>query len=96
VLTLTYADLKSLMRDLKGLGAHNAAAGRGRGLFGRAAWTKLEAAYEAHRRDGRLPATWEVVYGHAWVGDKRERTDGRQVIEFKIAERQRRRGMGRG
>ena len=87
MLTLTYADLKSLMRDLKGLGAHNASAARGHGLFGRRAWARLEAAYEENRRDGRLPATFEVIYGHAWAGDKTRREDGRQVIEFKIAER---------
>ena len=32
MLTLTYADLKTLMRDLKGIGAHNAATTRPRGL----------------------------------------------------------------
>lgn len=87
ILTLTYADLKSLMIDLKGIGAHNAALVRRRGLLGKSAWQKLEQQYEAHRREGRLPATYEVIYGHAWVGDKKRLEDGRQVIEFKIAER---------
>jgi malonyl-CoA O-methyltransferase len=93
MLTLTYADLRALMRDLKGLGAHNAAAGRRRGLLGKAAWAQLERAYEAHRRDGRLPATFEVVYGHAWAGDKTRRDDGRQVIQWQIGERRRRQGL---
>ena len=84
MLTLTYADLKSLMRDLKGIGAHNAAASRKRGLLGKAAWAKLEQAYDALRQAGRLPATYEVIYGHAWVGDKTRREDGRQVIQLKI------------
>ncbi len=88
MLTLTYADLKSLMIDLKGIGAHNAAVTRRRGLLGKSAWQKLEQAYEAHRRAGRLPASFEVIYGHAWAGDKTHREDGRQVIEFKIAQRQ--------
>ena len=26
----------------------------------------MRAAYEAHRRNGRLPATYEVVFGQAW------------------------------
>jgi malonyl-CoA O-methyltransferase len=26
----------------------------------------MQAAYEAFRRDGQLPATYEVVYGAAW------------------------------
>ena len=87
IMTLTYADLKSLMTDLKGIGAHNAAVVRRRGLLGKSAWQKLEQEYERHRMNGRLPATYEVIYGHAWVGDKTRREDGRQVIEFKIAER---------
>jgi malonyl-CoA O-methyltransferase len=27
----------------------------------------MEAAYELHRREGRLPATFEVVFGQAWA-----------------------------
>lgn len=92
MLTLTYADLKSLMRDLKGIGAHNAAAARRRGLFGKSAWARLEQAYESQRLEGRLPATFEVVYGHAWAGDKTRREDGRQVIEFAIGERKKKLG----
>lgn len=93
MLTLTYADLKTLMRDLKGIGAHNAASGRKRGLLGKSAWAKLEQAYESQRLEGRLPATFEVIYGHAWAGDKTQREDGRQVIEFKIGQRRRKQGL---
>jgi len=92
MLTLTYADLKTLMRDLKGIGAHNAATTRRRGLLGKSAWTRLELAYEAHRLEGRLPATFEVIYGHAWAGDKTQREDGRQVIQFAIGERKKKLG----
>jgi malonyl-CoA O-methyltransferase len=93
LLTLTYADLKTLLRDLKGIGAHNAAASRRRGMFGKSAWARLEQAYESHRLEGRLPATFEVIYGHAWVGDKLQREDGRQVIQFNISERRRKLGQ---
>lgn len=65
--TLTYPDAKGLMRDLKRIGAHNVTAGRGRGLTGRGRLTALAAAYERWRHDGRLPATYEVVYGTAWA-----------------------------
>jgi malonyl-CoA O-methyltransferase len=87
-LTLTYADLKALMTDLKGIGAHNAAAGQRPGMLGKGRWRALCAAYERHRMDGRLPATFEVIYGHAWAGERRVLADGRQVIELKIARRQ--------
>jgi len=93
MLTLTYGDLKTLMRDLKGIGAHNAAADRRRGLLGKSAWTRLERAYESQRLEGRLPATFEVIYGHAWAGDKTQREDGRQVIQFNIGERRRKLGL---
>jgi malonyl-CoA O-methyltransferase len=64
--TLTYADVGGLMRDLKAIGAHNLNAGRSRGLTGRRAIGRMTAAYETERREGRLPATYEVVFGHAW------------------------------
>lgn len=87
MLTLTYADLRTLMQDLKGIGARNAALARPRGLMARGRWQQLEAAYERFRRDGRLPASFEVVYGHAWVGETKHREDGRQVIALQIAQR---------
>jgi malonyl-CoA O-methyltransferase len=65
--SLTYAEVRDLMRDLKAAGEHNANAGRPRGLTGRGALARMTAAYETFRRDGRLPATHEVVFGQAWV-----------------------------
>ncbi len=65
--TLTYPDVRSLMRDLKAIGAHNVNAGRSRGLTGRRAIERMAAAYENERREGRLPATYEVVFGQAWA-----------------------------
>jgi malonyl-CoA O-methyltransferase len=60
---VAYPDVLALMRDLKAIGAHNVTAGRPRALTGRARLARLTQAYERHRRDGRLPSTWEVVYG---------------------------------
>ena len=65
--TLTYPDVGGLMRDLKAIGAHNVNAGRSRGLTGRYAIKRMTAAYENERREGRLPATFEVVFGQAWA-----------------------------
>jgi malonyl-CoA O-methyltransferase len=64
--TLTYDSVRDLMRDLKAIGAHNANAGRPRGLPGKGALDRMTAAYETYRRDARLPATYEVVFGQAW------------------------------
>lgn len=63
---LTYSDGMALMRDLKCIGARNATAGRPRALAGRARLQRVLTAYEAFRKDGRLPATYEIVYGAAW------------------------------
>lgn len=64
--TLTYETAGDLMRDLKAIGAHNANAGRPRGLTGKGAFARMTAAYETFRHEGRLPATYEVIYGQAW------------------------------
>ncbi len=65
-ITLTYDDVISLMRDLKAIGAHNATQGRRRGLTGKISWQTAINYYETLRTEGKLPATFEIVYGHAW------------------------------
>jgi malonyl-CoA O-methyltransferase len=82
-LTLTYATVRDLMRDLKAIGARNAARGRPAGLTGKALLAAVERHYETQRRDGKLPATFEVVYGHAWKPLPRVGATGHPVIEIK-------------
>ncbi len=65
--TLTYPSPTALMRELRALGAVNAMTGRLRGLTGRGTWELMLAHYDQYREDGRVPATFEVVYGHAWA-----------------------------
>ena len=65
--TLTYLDVRRVAADLKATGAHNSTMGRSRSLTGRRQFAALQAAYEAFRQDGRLPATYEVVFAHAWT-----------------------------
>lgn len=68
-IVLTYADLKAVLRDLKSIGAHTVLERTQFGLMGRARWAALQAAYAQFvQADGRLPASFEVVYGHAWAG----------------------------
>lgn len=64
---LSYANVRKVAADLKATGAHNAAHGRPRGLTGPRKFAAMQAAYENFRRDGRLPATYEVVFAHAWA-----------------------------
>jgi malonyl-CoA O-methyltransferase len=63
---LRYRDARTLMRELKALGAHNVTAGRPRALAGRARLESVQQAYESCRRDSGLPATCEVIYGASW------------------------------
>lgn len=65
--TLTYADVFSLMHELKAIGAHNVENDRQRGLTGRGRINALQNAYAQFKQDGILPASYEVVYGHAWA-----------------------------
>lgn len=90
-ITLTYDDLMSLLRELKGMGAHNVTQGRRHGMMGKSEWSVLQKNYEQFRREGRLPATFEVVYGHAWVNQKQPKmADGSQIIQMPI---QRKKGL---
>ena len=87
---LTYAAVDDLLRDLRNIGATNAAAGRARGLLTPRRLQALRQAYEGFRADGRLPATYEVVYGHAWSNGPRAlpREDG--GVAFPLIQRHRR------
>jgi len=82
MLTVTYAKLDDLFHDLRASGSANAATSRPRGLVGKDHWQKLRAGYEHLRHDGRLPATVEVIYGHAWKAAPRVAEDGRAIVRF--------------
>lgn len=89
-LTLTYPDVPGLLRELKAIGAHNAAATRSASLTGKAHFARFVQAYEVFRRaDERIPASYEAVYGHAWVPVTRDEVQGARGEEEE-------RGEGRG
>jgi malonyl-CoA O-methyltransferase len=81
--TLTYDDVLTLMRDLKSIGAHNVTHGRPGALSGKSLITSVRRNYEDFRVNGKLPATFEVVYGHAWKPQPRMSPTGRPVIDIK-------------
>ena len=87
-LLLTYEDVPALMRDLKTLGAHNVTRDRQRGLTGKGRLQAMFRAYERFRNDGRLPASYEVVYGHAWAPTQRQ-ADGVTLVPVETLRRQR-------
>jgi malonyl-CoA O-methyltransferase len=81
-ITLTYADVTALARDLRAMGAANALQSRRRGLGARGMWDRLRAASALQHLQGRLPASFEIVYGHAWKPKPRPAPDAPQVVKF--------------
>jgi malonyl-CoA O-methyltransferase len=81
-MTLTFSDFAALARELRASGCSNAASAGDAGLRGRGWLRQLEQGYEPQRREGRLPVTFEIVYGHAWKPQQGPRVteDGRAVI----------------
>jgi len=69
VITVTYDDAWQIMRDLKNIGAHNVATDRPRHLTGKQRLHRVVENYECFREAGKLPVTYEIVYGHAWTVD---------------------------
>ena len=66
--TLTYPDFDALLRELRRLGSRSAVRPRRGGLAGsRDARRRVRDAYETLRIPQGLPATYEVIYGHAWA-----------------------------
>lgn len=60
-----FADLKSLLRSVKTVGANQLGHGRRTGLLSRQAFARAEAAYESLRTPQGLPLTYDVIELHA-------------------------------
>ena len=89
--TLTYSDMEALARDLRMSGQSNSAQGRRRSLMGKGTWQSACQRYEVQRRDGRLPATFEIVYGHAWKVPPRHKPEGPAIVNTDLLKRSGRR-----
>ena len=68
-LILTYEKVIDLMQDLKAIGAQNVE-NQSKSLTGKTKFKKMIEMYESYRENGKLPATYEVIYGHAWKNEK--------------------------
>lgn len=66
-LTLDYPDVLSLMRELKGLGEHNVASQRFKGLTGKNHLDEVLEAYRKFSVNQRFPASFEIIYGTAFA-----------------------------
>lgn len=81
-IVLTYESVDRLVADLRATGSTNAMQGRARGLTGKQVKQRMAEAYETRRSAGRLPASFEVVYGHAWKAPSRKTAGGDSVVRF--------------
>ena len=74
-LTFNYATAKDALREVHKQGAGCALADRPRGLMGKARWQKALSHYERRFADdnGRVPATYEVIYAVAWRAATQEK-----------------------
>lgn len=68
IITVTYENAFRLMRDLRGMGETNAALTRPRHFTQRNIFLRAAQLYEERYAgsDGRIPATFEVIYLHGW------------------------------
>lgn len=92
LLTLTYSDVVSVMADLKAIGANtilkNQKKTNRQGLVTPGKLKRVIAHYENYRKEGVVPASYEVVYGHAWKTTQRVTKisqDSMSSSEFTIA-----------
>ncbi|MCK5667302.1 MAG: hypothetical protein KAI17_27635, partial [Thiotrichaceae bacterium] len=95
VLTVTYDSVEGLMHDLKAIGANVTATAQQieadtessvrKGLGGKSMLQTVRQGYEKYRQDGLLPATYEIIYGHAWksaVEESKNKPDNQQFVKF--------------
>ena len=83
-ITVNYGEVDTLMQDLRAIGANVTSNGHRQGLLTMNMLSRLREAYEVYRRDGVLPASYEVIYGHAWVMNTDETAGPGEVrVEFK-------------
>lgn len=80
--TVTYDSIDKLMADVRAWGG-NPLLTRRRTLLGRHAWRRLCDGLEQFRRDdGKLPLTFEIVYGHAFRPVPKTTSSGEAIIRL--------------
>jgi malonyl-CoA O-methyltransferase len=83
-ITITYETTEKLLADVRALGG-NPLSTRRAGLIGRQAWKRAMQILEQSRRaDGRIPLTFEIIYGHAFRPVPRTTSRGESIIRFDL------------
>lgn len=84
VITVTYDSVAKLMSDVRAWGG-NPLRSRRQSLMGRAALGRVAAALQKMQdSDGRIPLSFEVIYGHAFRPAPRTTAAGEQIVRFDL------------
>ena len=84
MITVTYDSVAKLMADVRAFGG-NPLRSRRRSLLGRAAMGRVAAALHASQGpDGRIPLSFEVIYGHAFRPAPHTIASGESIIRFDL------------
>ncbi len=88
ILTLTYNDAISVMKDLKAIGANTILKNQQKevesGLITPNKLKRVIAHYESFRKNKVIPASYEVVFGHAWKTKQRATKMSQQAFSIPI------------
>ncbi|WP_081801354.1 methyltransferase domain-containing protein [Herminiimonas sp. CN] len=81
-ITVTYANVEKLMADVRALGG-NPLSTRRRGLLGKGDWSSIVGHLESQRQaDGKIPLTFEIIYGHAFRPAPSALSSGESIIRI--------------
>ena len=87
MITLTYKDVMSVMVDLKEIGANTTLKSQAKlteqGLVTPGKLKRVIESYESYRANNLVPASYEVLYGHAWKTQQRKTKI--EMSEFSIS-----------
>ena len=97
-LTVTYADLDSLVAELRACGATNVGHGRRAQLTGRSRWRAFSERMASQRTAAGLSISVELIFGQAWGAGRRAARSGDPVSISvdELTDRLRRRGSANG
>ncbi|MDH5765380.1 MAG: malonyl-ACP O-methyltransferase BioC [Gammaproteobacteria bacterium] len=84
MMTLIYDDAITVMKDLQLIGANTPLKNNAKGLLTPGKLQRVINEYEAFRENESLPATYEIIYGHAWKIEKKNNGHGDREIHLPV------------